>query len=139
MAEISRRRFLVTAGAVAGVSVVRPQSLYGSSPSPLAQPDMPADYTLNIATKPIELAPKHIVSVTTYNGQFPGPLLRLKEGRRVTVDVHNDTDVPEQLHGMGRLFRQTQTVRQRKERHSSLLMEAAEFRSFQSTLAFASI
>jgi FtsP/CotA-like multicopper oxidase with cupredoxin domain len=60
-----------------------------------------ADYSLTIATKPIELAPKRIVSVTTYNGQFPGPLLRFKEGQRVTVDVLNETDVPEQLHWHG--------------------------------------
>ena len=60
-----------------------------------------ADYTLTIATTPIELAPHRIVSVTTYNGQFPGPLLRFKEGQRVTVDVHNDTDKPEQLHWHG--------------------------------------
>ena len=34
-------------------------------------------------------------------GQFPGPLLRLVEGRRVTVDVHNDTDTPELVHWHG--------------------------------------
>ena len=56
---------------------------------------------LTSATIPIELAPKHIVSVTTYNSQFPGPFLRLKEGQRVAVDVHNETDVPEQLHWHG--------------------------------------
>ena len=64
-------------------------------------PDTKADYTLKIATTPLEIAPNRIVSVTTYNGQFPGPLLRLKEGQRVTVDVQNDTDVPEQLHWHG--------------------------------------
>ena len=101
LAEISRRKFLVTAGAVAGVSALRPLSFYGASPSLLVQSETPADYSLTIATKPIELAPKHIVSVTTYNGQFPGPLLRFKEGQRVTVDVHNETDVPEQLHWHG--------------------------------------
>lgn len=101
LAEISRRKFLVTAGVVAGVSALRPQELYGIPPSLLAQSETPADYTLTIATKPIELAPKHIVSVTTYNGQFPGPLLRFKEGQRVTVDIHNETDVPEQLHWHG--------------------------------------
>jgi FtsP/CotA-like multicopper oxidase with cupredoxin domain len=37
----------------------------------------------------------------TYNGQFPGPLLRFKEGREVTVDIFNDTDTPEQLHWHG--------------------------------------
>jgi FtsP/CotA-like multicopper oxidase with cupredoxin domain len=101
LAEISRRKFLVTAGAVAGVSALRPLSFYGASPSVLAQPDYASRLHSTIATKPIELAPKHIVSVTTYNGQFPGPLLRFKEGQRVTVDVHNETDVPEQLHWHG--------------------------------------
>ena len=51
------------------------------------------DYTLHIKASPIEIAPKRIISVTTYNGQFPGPLLRFKEGQQVTVDVFNDTDV----------------------------------------------
>ena len=60
-----------------------------------------ADYSLTIATQPIELAPNRIVSVAAYNGQFPGPLLRFREGVRVTVDVRNDTDMPEQLHWHG--------------------------------------
>src|ERR1700761_8802483 len=64
-------------------------------------PDQAADYTLTIAVKPIELAPDRIVSVTTYNGQFPGPLLRFREGQPVTVDIHNETDTPEQLHWHG--------------------------------------
>ena len=38
---------------------------------------------------------------TTYNDQFPGLVLRFKEGQRVTVDVPNETDVPEQLHWHG--------------------------------------
>src|ERR1019366_942213 len=46
-----------------------------------------ADYTLTIAVKPVELAPNRIVSTTTYNGQFPGPLLRFKEGQPVTIDI----------------------------------------------------
>jgi FtsP/CotA-like multicopper oxidase with cupredoxin domain len=65
------------------------------------QSEPKADYMLTIAAKPIELAPKRIVSVTTYNSQFPGPLLRFKEGVQVTVDVHNETDTPEQLHWHG--------------------------------------
>lgn len=62
-----------------------------------------ADYTLRIARSLVELAPDHIVSTKTYNGQFPGPLLRFKEGQRVVVDVHNDTEIPEQLHWHGQL------------------------------------
>ncbi len=38
LAEISRRKCLVTAGAVVGVSVVRPQSFYGASPQCLPNP-----------------------------------------------------------------------------------------------------
>jgi len=32
---------------------------------------------------------------------FRGPLLRFKEGKRVTVDIHNDTDTPELVHWHG--------------------------------------
>ena len=71
------------------------------SPQPPPAPQGPADYTLRIGIGLVELAPDTIVSTTTYNGQFPGPLLRFHEGRRVVVDIHNDTDRPEQLHWHG--------------------------------------
>src|SRR5580704_2084668 len=100
-AGISRREFLAAATAVAAGAVMRGQAGFAQPALLLPQTDAPADFSLTIATKPIELAPKRIVSVTTYNGQFPGPLLRFKEGERVTVDVHNETDVPEQLHWHG--------------------------------------
>ncbi|KDU94706.1 copper oxidase [Komagataeibacter rhaeticus AF1] len=60
-----------------------------------------ADHTLRIATGLVELAPDRIVSTRLYNGQFPGPLLRLTEGRRVVVDIFNDTDTPELVHWHG--------------------------------------
>jgi FtsP/CotA-like multicopper oxidase with cupredoxin domain len=60
-----------------------------------------ADYTLRIANGLVELAPDHILSTTLYNGQFPGPLLRFKEGPRVVVDIFNDTDTPELVHWHG--------------------------------------
>jgi FtsP/CotA-like multicopper oxidase with cupredoxin domain len=63
-----------------------------------------ADYTLRIGTGLIELAPNRIVSTTLYNGQFPGPLLRFKEGQRVVVDVYNDTDTPELVHWHGQMI-----------------------------------
>ena len=101
----SRREFL-RAGITVGASLLLPKAAYsvtqqtrsGNSNSP--EPGKP-DYTLRIKTSPIEIAPNRIVSVTNYNGQFPGPLLRFKEGQRVTVDVYNDTEVPEQLHWHG--------------------------------------
>ena len=75
--------------------------LAGSRPLYGRPADAAADYTLKIQTTPLELAPNRIVSATTYNGQFPGPLLRMREGRRITVDVLNETDTPEQLHWHG--------------------------------------
>lgn len=66
-----------------------------------APPGGKADYTLRIGTGAVELAPGHTVSTLTYNGQFPGPLLRFKEGQRTSVDVFNDTASPEQLHWHG--------------------------------------
>ncbi|HLW85316.1 MAG TPA: multicopper oxidase domain-containing protein [Candidatus Sulfotelmatobacter sp.] len=56
---------------------------------------------MRIGASAIEIAPKRFVSTVTYNGQFPGPLLRFKERQLVTIDVHNDTDTPEQLHWHG--------------------------------------
>ena len=63
-----------------------------------------ADHTLHIATGLVELAPDHIVSTTLYNGRFPGPLLRMRQGQRVVVDVHNDTDTPELVHWHGQMI-----------------------------------
>jgi FtsP/CotA-like multicopper oxidase with cupredoxin domain len=60
-----------------------------------------ADYRIDIGTGLIELAPDRVVSTTTYNGGFPGPLLRFTEGQQVVVDIHNHTDTPEQLHWHG--------------------------------------
>jgi len=61
----------------------------------------PADYTLEIAPYTLDLSSKHSVRTLAYNGQMPGPLLRLKEGRPVTIDVHNATRDPEIVHWHG--------------------------------------
>ena len=58
---------------------------------------------MRIGASPVEIAPKRIVSANTYNSQFPGRLLRFKEGQSVTIEVHNDTDTPEQLHWYGQM------------------------------------
>jgi FtsP/CotA-like multicopper oxidase with cupredoxin domain len=58
---------------------------------------------LRIDAALVEIAPKHIVSTITYNGQFPGPLLRFKQEQAATVEVHNHSDAPEQLHWHGQM------------------------------------
>jgi FtsP/CotA-like multicopper oxidase with cupredoxin domain len=92
---LNRREFCTWAGVALAAGAAC------SRPPPQGPPGGKADYTLRIGSGNVELAPGRIVSTLTYNGQFPGPLLRLTEGRRTTVDVFNDTDFPEQLHWHG--------------------------------------
>ena len=63
-----------------------------------------SDFTLRIAPVAVELAPDRILSTIGYNDLSPGPLLRMKEGKPVTVDVINDTDAPELVHWHGMLI-----------------------------------
>ena len=103
---IDRRSILRLAGLAAAGSM---PSLNGTAVAQTPQatsgvrsaPQAPADHVIRIGTALVELAPDHIISTTTYNGQFPGPLLRFKEGQQVTVDIHNNTDQPELLHWHG--------------------------------------
>jgi FtsP/CotA-like multicopper oxidase with cupredoxin domain len=106
----SRRDFLKLAGTAAcvtalpsGIPFAFSKAAVPSSVAPVfQQPGVGSpDYVLRIASSAVEIAPKHIVSTVTYNGQFPGPLLRFREGQPATVEVHNDTDTPEQLHWHG--------------------------------------
>ncbi len=103
--RFTRRDFLKTTGVALGSTFV--PSAYSEAaeraPSMLPQQETASDYTIRIAASPIELSPKQIVSTTTYNGQFPGPLLRFKEGQAVMIDNVNDTDSPEQLHWHGQM------------------------------------
>ncbi|PQM48406.1 Multicopper oxidase MmcO [Mycobacterium talmoniae] len=93
--ELGRREFLTLGGAaVLG-------GLAGATAACQRAPAGNADYTLRIGTGLVDLGADRIVSTTLYNGQFPGPLLRFTEGTPVIVDVHNDTDTPEQVHWHG--------------------------------------
>ena len=99
---ISRRRFIGAGAAICGVGLSYADVLAGRLlGSARAADEQAADYTLHIKTSPIEIAPKRIISAITYNGVFPGPLLRFKEGHAATVDIFNDTDTREQLHWHG--------------------------------------
>jgi FtsP/CotA-like multicopper oxidase with cupredoxin domain len=104
----SRRDFLKAAGLTFSTSLLTSTPAFSQAEPAVeqgqnenGQESGTPNYTLHITTSPIEIAPNRIISVTNYNRQFPGPLLRFKEGQQVTVDVFNDTDVPEQLHWHG--------------------------------------
>ncbi|MGA2535291.1 MAG: multicopper oxidase domain-containing protein [Terracidiphilus sp.] len=60
-----------------------------------------ADFTLQIAPMLVELAPQVVLSTIGYNNKVPGPLLRMREGQPVIIDVVNHTDVPEFVHWHG--------------------------------------
>ena len=114
---LTRRRFIKLAGAATGAVLLGSRTALSQSPMTMPQgpntaatangsaPDEErADHTIRIGTGLVEVGPQRILSTATYNGQFPGPLLRLQEGRRVVVDIHNDTDTPEQLHWHGQFL-----------------------------------
>jgi FtsP/CotA-like multicopper oxidase with cupredoxin domain len=95
--ELNRRQFIsLTTAATAAVAarMFSPSQVF-------AEPAQPVAHTIRIATGLVEVGPKNIISTTTYNGAFPGPLLRFQEGRPVIIDIINDTDTPEQLHWHG--------------------------------------
>ena len=60
-----------------------------------------ADITLRIAPVTLDIAPKRSIKTIGYNGQVPGPLLRARLGKPVTVDVFNDTKDDELVHWHG--------------------------------------
>jgi FtsP/CotA-like multicopper oxidase with cupredoxin domain len=86
--KMTRRDFLYVAGGIAAQA---------ASASPKA------DHTIRIAPLSVELARGKTVRTIAYGGQVPGPILRMQEGKRITVNVFNDTDVPELVHWHGQL------------------------------------
>jgi FtsP/CotA-like multicopper oxidase with cupredoxin domain len=61
------------------------------------------DYRLEISPITLDLSPRHQLKTMAYNGQVPGPLLRLKEDQPVTIEITNHTDRPEVIHWHGLL------------------------------------
>jgi len=90
------------AAAQAGAARLLPGLQAAAAPTPAAEDH--ADYTLRIAPVTVELDPSHIVSTIGYNGMAPGPVLRMPEGKPVTVDIINETDTPELVHWHGMLI-----------------------------------
>ncbi len=63
--------------------------------------DLPTDVRLEIAPLKLEIAPGKVIHTVAYNGRVPGPLIRWPEGKPITIDVVNKTDVPEIVHWHG--------------------------------------
>jgi FtsP/CotA-like multicopper oxidase with cupredoxin domain len=60
-----------------------------------------ADHTLRIAPCSLDIGPGVTIKTLAYNGQVPGPLLRLREGVPVTIDVTNSSSDPDLVHWHG--------------------------------------
>ena len=61
----------------------------------------PPDATLEIAPYSLEASPKRRIRTLAYNGQVPGPLLRMQQGREQTIEVRNLSADPEVVHWHG--------------------------------------
>jgi FtsP/CotA-like multicopper oxidase with cupredoxin domain len=94
-APFGRRRMLQGVGA-AGLA-----ALAGRPGDDQAQPVPPANHTLRIAPVSLEIAPGKVIKTTGYLGTVPGPTLRLREGKPVTINVINDSGYPNLVHWHG--------------------------------------
>jgi FtsP/CotA-like multicopper oxidase with cupredoxin domain len=90
-----RRKFLSLVGTTACVELARRMGLEA------ATGNSKADVTIRISDVEIEVAPKKVIKTIGYNGSAPGPILRLREGQPVTVEVINDTKTAELVHWHG--------------------------------------
>ena len=99
-----KRRDLLKLGALglahAGTSRL---ALFGQT-KPASSSTAKADYTLRISPVAVELDRSRIISTIGYNGVAPGPVLKMREGKPVTIEVINDTDTPELVHWHGMLI-----------------------------------
>ncbi len=92
---MDRRKFLALLGAPAYLK------LAGGIGLQAAPENAKADVTIRISHIELEVAPRRIIKTTGYNGTAPGPVLRLREGQPVTVEVINETKTPELVHWHG--------------------------------------
>ena len=92
---MERRNFLALMGTTACAELARRMGLQTATGDPKANVE------IHISPVEIEVAPRKIIKTTGYNGSVPGPVLRLREGQPVTVDVFNETKIPELVHWHG--------------------------------------
>ncbi len=114
---MNRRSFLLSASGVAAHPLLRslaPSSsglLYAAQQSasqksaaknaPSEPPLSKPDHSLTIQPCTIEISPGVNIKTIAYNGQVPGPLLRLRQGVPVTIDVTNTTGNEDIVHWHG--------------------------------------
>lgn len=100
MPDISRRRFLGDTALLA-LTLPLPRWAMARRADPLDSARSLFD--LNIAPTPIKLGGR-VAPAIGINGTVPGPLLRLKEGQPVTINVRNSLSVDSSIHWHGLLL-----------------------------------
>lgn len=70
----------------AGAGELRPA--FAQAMAPRRATENATDFTLRIAPTLVELAPQVVISTIGYSNKIPGPLLRVREGRRVSCERH---------------------------------------------------
>ena len=102
---MNRQTFLSVAGASSVAGAIATTAAGGTEPAQATEIDAAnrADFTVRIVPANIEVAPRQVVRTTTYGGIVPGPTLRMREGRAVTVDVINETDATDVVHWHGQI------------------------------------
>ena len=103
--DSTRRQFLSSATLGAGLLLSGCGRRNSSQPTAESEiPAGPADVTLRIGMVKVDIADGHTITTTGYNGVVPGPLIRLREGAPITVDLFNDTASPELVHWHGQVI-----------------------------------
>ena len=91
----SRRAFLGFVSSSSALAAL-PSAVRGAMGKPAV-----ADLRLRIEQCVLEIAKGVSISTVAYNGQVPGPLLRLKRGKPVSIDVTNATNREDLVHWHG--------------------------------------
>jgi FtsP/CotA-like multicopper oxidase with cupredoxin domain len=93
--RLSRRQFLL-AGTLAGGGLMLPTSAAAQNSmqmpmaSATATPPVkigPTEVSLQIGPVLVDVTKDKTISTIGYNGQVPGPLIRLREGKQVSVQI----------------------------------------------------
>jgi FtsP/CotA-like multicopper oxidase with cupredoxin domain len=97
---MNRRDFLSSAGMLLAGQSLRAVLSAQTKPGDVRAAGK-ADHALRIEPCTLEIGPGVTVKTLAYNGQVPGPLLRLREGVPTSIDVTNASADPDIVHWHG--------------------------------------
>jgi FtsP/CotA-like multicopper oxidase with cupredoxin domain len=100
LGAMNRRNFLSSTGmmlAAQSLNAVLPAQAKHGNTGPAGKPD----HSLRIAPCSLEIGPGVNVKTLAFDGKVPGPLLRLREGVPVSIDVTNASTDPDIVHWHG--------------------------------------